>query len=167
MRHGAKITESDVVAIRRSTHRSADLARRYGIHRVQINRIRAGTTWKHVDPPRATVDWQTSPWPSAQERWEANVERVKSGCWEWTGGKNRGGYGQLRVDGGRNKTPAHRFSYELHVGPIPEGMKVCHSCDNPGCVNPDHLWVGTQADNVHDMMAKGRGGGFLRDMEAA
>lgn len=158
-----KITEADVVAIRHSRDRSADLAERHGVTQTQINRIRAGQTWKHVDPPRAMVPWQTNPWPTARERFEANYERGSDGeCWEWLGGKDRHGYGQFRTEKKQHKTMAHRFSYEIHIGPIPDGMKVCHSCDNPSCVNPDHLWVGTQADNVRDMIAKGRDNGFAR-----
>lgn len=76
-------------------------------------------------------------------------------CWEWTGGKNSGGYGRFVVDG--SITLAHRYSVELD-GRDPTGKFVCHHCDNPSCVNPEHLFVGTNHDNVKDMMNKNRHG---------
>lgn len=90
---------------------------------------------------------------SAKKFW-ANVD--KSGeCWRWLGTPLlTGGYGRLRVDG--KATKAHRRAYELAVGPIPAGLFVLHRCDNPICVRPDHLWLGTAADNNADMMRKGR-----------
>lgn len=76
-------------------------------------------------------------------------------CWEWTKATNNIGYGMFRFDSNGMRT-AHRVSYELYNGPIPKGMIVCHTCDNPKCVNPDHLWLGTQLDNYLDMVSKGR-----------
>jgi hypothetical protein len=79
---------------------------------------------------------------------------LANGCWEWMRGK-RAGYGQLQV--GKKKTNAHRASYEAFTGEIiPEGMVIRHTCDNPSCINPDHLVIGTMADNMADREARGR-----------
>ena len=84
-------------------------------------------------------------------------ERVKRGgpddCWEWTGSLDKNGYGQFR--NGNASRQAHRYSYELHVGPLGD-LLACHSCDNRKCVNPAHIFPGTQRDNIRDMVAKGR-----------
>jgi hypothetical protein len=79
-----------------------------------------------------------------------------SECWLWTGEINEGGYGLLYIK--EKARPAHRVSWELNRGSIPEKLKVCHKCDNPPCVRPDHLFLGTQRDNVYDMIKKGRMG---------
>lgn len=84
------------------------------------------------------------------ERFWPKVEKT-DGCWLWTANTRPNGYGLFGSVG------AHRVAYELCVGPIPSGMYVCHRCDNPACVRPDHLFVGTQLDNMRDMVTKGRG----------
>lgn len=75
-------------------------------------------------------------------------------CWMWLAYKSAQGYGQFRLSKAIQK--AHRVSFEINIGPIPEGLFVCHSCDNPPCVNPDHLFLGTNWDNTHDKVLKGR-----------
>lgn len=86
-------------------------------------------------------------------RFWPKVEKTPT-CWLWTAGTDGWGYGVFRVYARPMK--AHRFAYELEVGPIPEGHIVCHACDVPACVRPDHLFLGTNADNNRDMREKGR-----------
>lgn len=76
-------------------------------------------------------------------------------CIEWPYGKNSNGYGQMRWDGS-SKRLAHRVSYEFHRGPIPPKLFVLHRCDNPACINPDHLFIGNYQDNIDDARSKGR-----------
>lgn len=75
-------------------------------------------------------------------------------CWDWLGKPHDSGYGRFSI--GHRIIRAHRFAYELVVGPIPDGLFVCHSCDNRLCCNPAHLWLGSCADNLADMVRKGR-----------
>ena len=91
---------------------------------------------------------------SVRERFDEKCfVEPNTGCWLWTANCVRG-YGRIKVEG--RSRQAHRISWELNVGAIPEGMNVLHRCDTPPCVNPGHLFLGTAMDNIHDMIGKGR-----------
>ena len=97
---------------------------------------------------------------SAVERFWERVSKTTDGCWLWSGGHAGGKrrpnwiYGVMMISG--QQTLAHRFSYEIHIGKIPPGAMVCHKCDVPRCVRPDHLFLGSSKDNIADRQAKGR-----------
>lgn len=94
--------------------------------------------------------------PIAERFADKVVMNTETGCWEWTGSRVSGGYGMLRGERGAPSILAHRFSYEHHVGSVPEGMIVRHTCHNPSCVKPEHLVLGTHGENMTDMAKSGR-----------
>jgi hypothetical protein len=98
------------------------------------------------------------PRPMEERFWEWVNKGGTNECWNWKGAPNVWGYGQIRDTNGRygKKKLAHRISWIIHNGPIPTNILVLHTCDNPLCVNPNHLWLGTHKDNALDMCKKGR-----------
>lgn len=88
------------------------------------------------------------------ERFAEKYVETPCGCWEWQAGKKSNGYGQFTLNGKEER--AHRASYKLFAGPIPDGQQVLHKCDNPACVNPDHLFLGSVQDNMRDKVCKSR-----------
>lgn len=92
---------------------------------------------------------------ATEDRFWQHVQ-IGEKCWEWQAGKTSDGYGTIGISRTKKAVLAHRLSWQMHFGPIPAGALVLHSCDNPPCVHPGHLFLGTQADNMADMKAKGR-----------
>jgi len=100
--------------------------------------------------------------PTVIERLWEHAKQVDS-CWEWTSRRDRQGYGRLGIQGASLR--AHRIAWIATHGPIPTGLCVLHHCDNPPCINPAHLFLGTPKDNVHDRIAKGRHGSSGRPIK--
>ena len=94
-------------------------------------------------------------WQSLDYRFWSRINKTET-CWLWLGKPTSHGYGAIRANGERIST--HRFSWEIHNGPIPDGLFVCHKCDVKLCVNPDHLFLGTNLDNQRDRAHKGIAG---------
>ena len=95
--------------------------------------------------------------PSTLVRFWAKVDvRGLGECWPWMGSTTPSGYGELRLERSRKKKPAHVISYEIKNGAMPSGLLACHTCDNPPCCNPGHLFSGSHKDNAADASAKGR-----------
>lgn len=123
------------------------LADRYGVNPQTICMIISNQTWK------TTAEWRRNVKPTLTDRFLRGFDRIPGGCWIWRGNRTVSGYGRL---GKSPRVLMHRFSYEHYVGPIPEGMDILHHCDVRPCVNPKHLYAGTDADNVRDKVLRGR-----------
>jgi len=100
----------------------------------------------------------TRPRTTAESRFWKHVVMLPDapGCWLWVGATASHGYGNIETENRREMVLSHRLSYEMHKGPIPDGLLVRHRCDTRCCVNPEHLEVGTQKDNLRDMVERGR-----------
>lgn len=120
-----------------------------GCERKPLARGLCGMHYQSARKAGALPDLRT-----AEERFEAFVEPQADGCWHWIGSLDTAGYGLFRVDGGLVK--AHRYAWSLANGPILDGLQACHTCDVRVCVNPEHIFLGSAADNMADRNAKGR-----------
>lgn len=96
--------------------------------------------------------------PLEERLWARIDKRSKDECWNWLGGP-KSGYGKIKKPRQKVSSPAHRIAYELTYGPIVTGLDVCHKCDNVRCCNPNHLFLGTNQDNMKDMLSKNRSAG--------
>lgn len=102
-------------------------------------------------------------WPSEEARFWSKAEKPSiNQCWNWIACVGSGGYGSFLADGRAQK--AHRIAYKMAFGEFPRELDVCHTCDNPKCVNPNHLWLGTARDNILDCMKKRRNRAFNGEM---
>jgi hypothetical protein len=126
----------------------------YGVSNTTVSDIKNGNTWRRLvlGPCANLQNWKTR---SIRQRiLDGSKLNLVSGCWEWQHGTLAVKYGGMKILG--KSKYVHRLAYEEFVMPIPKGMFVCHLCDNPICCNPDHLFLGTNKDNMDDKVAKGR-----------
>ena len=157
---GVKITEDAVIEMmslyETGNYSQRQLASQFGLSQQHISEILGGKKWRHITNPTyqpEAVQKQISTLPKLEAAFTSSYSINSNGCWTWNKDINAG-YGMLYMGG--SALPAHRLSYELFTGEIPSDIVVCHSCDVKSCVNPQHLWLGTQIENIQDATQKGR-----------
>lgn|SRR6185312_43171 len=148
-----KLSATQVEAILTCGGSDPATAMRFGVSQVMVTRIRAGKAWKAIYA-RVIAGQNVSASASsglARAFDDCFIPEPNSGCWLWLGATDKDGYGVTFPN-----LPAHRESFERHKGTIPAGACVLHKCDTPQCVNPDHLFLGSNAENTADKVRKGR-----------
>lgn len=126
----------------------------------ELGKLAARVRWGSIEPQDklrmvelSKFVWSSRASSDEEKFWRHVTPLGKDECWEWNGSRCSKGYGQFNS---MHHYKAHRFSFELHFGKIPDGKQICHKCDNPPCVNPNHLWDGTPRENTIDSVKKGR-----------
>lgn len=158
---GRKLTRKQAKEIRSSADSPIELALRFSVSQSTISRIRTGDSWRDPAPGSSVMGKlrvPILPRPTMEQRFWSKVAKTND-CWFWIGGVNATGYGTFQVPAKPRwqSKLAHRVSWEIANGrAIPSGLVILHACDNAACVNPAHLSIGTQGDNIANMIAKGR-----------
>lgn len=152
--------DAETVAQARALHVKGDaklgasaLARRFGVSPKTMRSALSGESWATAPIPTERNDPAAVLRDRVRERFWSCVQK-SDGCWLWTGDFAVNGYGRLSIKGKRHS--AHRLSWEFAHGSLPADQFICHRCDTPACVRPDHLFLGTPGDNSRDMVAKAR-----------
>lgn len=168
---GAKLDMTDIAEICTAFDGGASqtwLAKKYGVSRLTIwrhlkarNIPRAASVGDKqpdlpIAPPQMPKGLTKPPLSEGEDRFWRHVD-MSGDCWEWRAARDTDGYGRFRIGGrGTSNRKAHRIAYERTYGEIPPGLLIRHTCDNPGCVRPEHLILGTHKDNAEDRRLRGR-----------